>query len=119
MVNLFLKVQSIQLHKYLCLQLILHVVTASNLLCTAHTAPGDSNKSIKQIISMKEKTNVFALISLFLQESGVPNAYFDDENLLKTVMNLFAAGTDTTGITLRWAFLYMAKYPKIQGRSFR
>ena len=28
--------------------------------------------------------------------------------------NLFAAGTDTTATTLRWALLLMAKYPQIQ-----
>ncbi|XP_045898475.1 cytochrome P450 2K1-like [Micropterus dolomieu] len=31
-----------------------------------------------------------------------------------TVLNLFAAGTDTTATTLRWGLLLMAKYPKIQ-----
>ncbi|XP_070844126.1 cytochrome P450 2K3-like [Chaetodon trifascialis] len=34
--------------------------------------------------------------------------------LLMTVVQLFAAGTDTTAATLRWALLLMAKYPKIQ-----
>lgn len=31
------------------------------------------------------------------------------------MINLFAAGTDTTGNTLQWCLLYMAKYPHIQG----
>ncbi|KAF1376950.1 hypothetical protein PFLUV_G00216830 [Perca fluviatilis] len=31
-----------------------------------------------------------------------------------TVQNLFSAGTDTSGTTLRWGLLFMAKYPKIQ-----
>ncbi|XP_068565336.1 cytochrome P450 2K1-like [Cebidichthys violaceus] len=35
-----------------------------------------------------------------------------DENLMITVVNLFGAGTDTTGTTLRWGLLF--KYPKIQ-----
>uniref|UniRef100_A0A671X3S2 Uncharacterized protein n=1 Tax=Sparus aurata TaxID=8175 RepID=A0A671X3S2_SPAAU len=49
-----------------------------------------------------------------LEESEVTNSYFHDDNLMETVLNLFAAGTDTTATTLRWALLLMAKYPKIQ-----
>ncbi|XP_076612268.1 cytochrome P450 2K1-like [Chaetodon auriga] len=49
-----------------------------------------------------------------LEESGVTNSHFHDENLMMTVLQLFAAGTDTTATTLRWALLLMAKYPKIQ-----
>uniref|UniRef100_A0A8C9XVN2 Cytochrome P450 n=1 Tax=Sander lucioperca TaxID=283035 RepID=A0A8C9XVN2_SANLU len=40
--------------------------------------------------------------------------YFNERNLLQTVINLFGAGTDTTATTLRWGLLFMAKNPKIQ-----
>ncbi|XP_038582468.1 cytochrome P450 2K1-like isoform X1 [Micropterus salmoides] len=49
-----------------------------------------------------------------LEESGITNSHFHDNNLMITVLNLFAAGTDTTATTLRWGLLLMAKYPKIQ-----
>lgn len=52
-----------------------------------------------------------------MQESGT-KSHFHNENLLITVLNLFAAGTDTTATTLRWALLFMAKYPQIQGESW-
>ncbi|KAJ8362789.1 hypothetical protein SKAU_G00116200 [Synaphobranchus kaupii] len=48
------------------------------------------------------------------EESDQPGSYFHNNNLAFTVNHLFAAGTDTTGTTLRWALLLMAKYPHIQ-----
>ncbi|KAM7368360.1 hypothetical protein PAMP_014583 [Pampus punctatissimus] len=58
--------------------------------------------------------DAFLLRKQNLEESGITNSHFNNENLLTTVLNLFAAGTDTTATTLRWALLLMAKYPKIQ-----
>ncbi|KAM9385825.1 cytochrome P450 2J6-like [Pholidichthys leucotaenia] len=39
---------------------------------------------------------------------------FVEENLIMCVLDLFVGGSETTSTTLRWAFLYMAKYPAIQ-----
>ncbi|XP_042171281.1 cytochrome P450 2K1 isoform X2 [Oncorhynchus tshawytscha] len=49
-----------------------------------------------------------------LEESGNMDSFYHDDNLVFSVGNLFAAGTDTTGTTLRWGLLLMAKYPHIQ-----
>uniref|UniRef100_A0A3Q3X681 Uncharacterized protein n=1 Tax=Mola mola TaxID=94237 RepID=A0A3Q3X681_MOLML len=51
-----------------------------------------------------------------LEGSGITNSHFHNENLLHTIMNLFAAGTDTTATTVRWGLLFMARYPKIQDK---
>lgn len=51
-----------------------------------------------------------------LEDSGVENSHFHDDNLLYSVINLFAAGSDTTANTLKWCLLFMAKYPHIQAR---
>uniref|UniRef100_A0A3B4UB71 Cytochrome P450 2K1-like n=1 Tax=Seriola dumerili TaxID=41447 RepID=A0A3B4UB71_SERDU len=49
-----------------------------------------------------------------LEESGIKDSHYHDDNLMYSVMNLFAAGTDTTGNSLQWCLLFMAKYPHIQ-----
>ncbi|XP_031669594.1 cytochrome P450 2K1-like [Oncorhynchus kisutch] len=49
-----------------------------------------------------------------LEESGKMDSFYHDDNLFFSVGNLFGAGTDTTGTTLRWGLLLMAKYPHIQ-----
>nr|AUX14893.1 cytochrome p450 CYP2K47 [Kryptolebias marmoratus] len=80
---------------------------------------------LKLLNNLKETLNpqmcrgvadVFMVPDLHLQESGISNSNYTDENLLATVMNLFAAGTETTTTTLRWSLLYMTKYPKIQAK---
>ncbi|XP_046893412.1 cytochrome P450 2K1-like [Hypomesus transpacificus] len=49
-----------------------------------------------------------------LEESGSVASLYHDDNIVYSVANLFAAGTDTTGTTLRWGLLLMAKYPHMQ-----
>ncbi|XP_073679627.1 cytochrome P450 2J4-like [Garra rufa] len=41
-------------------------------------------------------------------------AEFTEDNLMYCVVDLFGAGTETTSNTLRWALLFMAKYPDVQ-----
>ncbi|XP_030646575.1 cytochrome P450 2K1-like [Chanos chanos] len=60
--------------------------------------------------------DVFLTRKQSAEELGEKDSLFHDSNLIYTIANLFAAGTDTTGTTLRWGFLLMAKYPHIQDR---
>ncbi|KAL3053725.1 hypothetical protein OYC64_006115 [Pagothenia borchgrevinki] len=48
------------------------------------------------------------------EDSCVKDTLYNEKNLIFTVTNLFAAGTDTTSATLRWGLLLMAKYPHVQ-----
>ncbi|XP_068098769.1 cytochrome P450 2D6-like isoform X2 [Hyperolius riggenbachi] len=47
---------------------------------------------------------------------GDPNTSLNDSNLLFTTYDLFAAGSETTSTTLRWALLFMLLYPDIQSK---
>lgn len=49
------------------------------------------------------------------QESEIENSHYHEQNLVNSLMNLFAAGTDTTALTLQWCLLFMAKFPHFQG----
>lgn len=42
---------------------------------------------------------------------------FSYNNLRLVTADLFAAGSETTSTTLRWAFLYMLLHPEIQSKS--
>ncbi|XP_070836475.1 cytochrome P450 2K1-like isoform X1 [Chaetodon trifascialis] len=81
-------------------------------------------KDIKDIIKhLKESLNPHicrGLVDCFLirkqkeEDSCVVDTHYNERNLIFTVTNLFAAGTDTTAATLRWGLLFMTKYPHIQ-----
>uniref|UniRef100_A0A673ABA9 Cytochrome P450 2J2-like n=1 Tax=Sphaeramia orbicularis TaxID=375764 RepID=A0A673ABA9_9TELE len=51
-----------------------------------------------------------------LNEIQTDDSTFDEECLIMSVLDLFAAGSETTSTTLRWALLFMVKYPEIQER---
>ncbi|CAI5675477.1 cytochrome P450 2K1 [Oreochromis niloticus] len=84
----------------------------------------DNKAEVKRIIgNLKETLNpemcrcfvdAFLIHRQKLEESEIKDSHYHDDNLLYSVINLFAAGTDTTGNTLQWCLLYMAKYPHIQ-----
>ncbi|XP_062580761.1 cytochrome P450 2C27-like isoform X2 [Saccostrea cucullata] len=44
---------------------------------------------------------------------------FEDEQLVVTVQDLFAAGSETTVTTLRWAFLFLIHHPDIQTKLLK
>ncbi|XP_069590375.1 cytochrome P450 2K1-like isoform X2 [Ranitomeya imitator] len=62
--------------------------------------------------------NITGFIDAYLlkqeQEATKAQTYFNEENLLISVLDLFAAGTETTSTTVRWGILLMMKYPEIQ-----
>uniref|UniRef100_A0A0B7BVS1 Cytochrome P450 n=1 Tax=Arion vulgaris TaxID=1028688 RepID=A0A0B7BVS1_9EUPU len=51
-------------------------------------------------------------------QAGV-STYLDKKNLVRTMMDLFQGGTDTTSITICWVILYMLNYPEIQEKVYQ
>lgn len=85
----------------------------------------NKEEKMKIIADLKETLNpqmcrcfvdAFLTRKLNLEESEIKNSHYHEENLVHSVINLFAAGTDTTGSTIQWCLLFMAKYPHIQER---
>ncbi|EGW03088.1 Cytochrome P450 2C38, partial [Cricetulus griseus] len=58
--------------------------------------------------------NVKLIGSSRIVENDISADYFNEENLLALVSNLFAAGTETTATTLRWGVTLMMRYPEVQ-----
>uniref|UniRef100_R4GDE0 Cytochrome P450 family 2 subfamily J member 2 n=1 Tax=Anolis carolinensis TaxID=28377 RepID=R4GDE0_ANOCA len=53
------------------------------------------------------------------KSKGDPKSTFSEENLAQSILDLFAAGTETTSSTLQWALLFMVAYPNIQERVYK
>nr|XP_022312398.1 cytochrome P450 2C8-like isoform X2 [Crassostrea virginica] len=59
-------------------------------------------------------------IDVFLKkmiaEKNNPSATFDDDQLLKIIVELFVAGTETASTALRWFSLFMIRHPDVQDK---
>ncbi|XP_066974435.1 cytochrome P450 2L1-like isoform X1 [Macrobrachium rosenbergii] len=56
----------------------------------------------------------------FLEMEGQkndPNSTMNLEDLCHTLTDLFGAGSITTAMTIKWAVLYLAKYPEVQKKA--
>ncbi|KAG9355575.1 hypothetical protein JZ751_000413 [Albula glossodonta] len=76
-------------------------------------------KVYKQRKAEHDSNDVRCFIDSFIarqkeEERKNLRTYFDEENMVLSSGNLFAAGTETTSTTLRWGLLLMIKHPDIQ-----
>jgi len=59
---------------------------------------------------------VHAFVKAAKQEQG---KNFNDAQLVSTVIDLFAAGTETASSAIRWAVLYLARQPDLQEKIYQ
>ncbi|XP_072029611.1 cytochrome P450 2J4-like [Amphiura filiformis] len=78
---------------------------------------------IKEHRQKFDKDNMHDIIDVFLneielaeKEQGDRVDYIHLKSLTATASFLFLAGTETSSTTLRWALLYITKYPEIQAQ---
>ncbi|KAM6948692.1 cytochrome P450 2J4-like [Aplochiton taeniatus] len=76
--------------------------------------PSEPRDYIDYYLEQTEKASKLRDLLDILDGSSDPGAGFDDANMVLCIMDLLLAGTETTYTSLRWALLYMIKYPHIQ-----
>ncbi|XP_042870726.1 uncharacterized protein LOC122252352 [Penaeus japonicus] len=85
------------------------------------------SKLMKQLVKEHQATldpeNPRDYIDAYLLEMEArkddPQSTMSIEDLLNCLSDLFVAGTETVSSTLRWAILYLAKYPEVQAKVQR
>ncbi|XP_040179172.1 cytochrome P450 2A10-like isoform X2 [Rana temporaria] len=92
-------------------------LSVSNVICSIVFGERFDYEDKKFISYLKLLQEMATLLNSRLgQEKNNPKTEFHKDNLLGTVADLFFAGTETTSVTLRYAFLILLKYPEIQER---
>ncbi|XP_072039505.1 cytochrome P450 2U1-like [Amphiura filiformis] len=99
------------------LQLSRYNAMAKNVKCTMDFAEDFVNGHKK--VHVENEPNDF--IDVYLDEikqrqKSNLDSFVNEKNLIAIVRDIFAAGTETTSSTLRWAVLYMIVFPQIQDR---
>uniref|UniRef100_A0A8B9L2X4 Uncharacterized protein n=1 Tax=Astyanax mexicanus TaxID=7994 RepID=A0A8B9L2X4_ASTMX len=54
------------------------------------------------------------LVEMKKQQGSNEDSTFHENNMVRSTIDLFAAGTETTANTLRWGLIYMMEHPDVQ-----
>ncbi|XP_072050362.1 cytochrome P450 2J1-like [Amphiura filiformis] len=86
-----------------------------------NTVLGFVDKAIEEHQHEFDAENLNDYIDVYLKEIQMAKqlnveSFIDRHNLAAVIVDLFAAGTDTTSTTLIWGILFMMAYPEIQER---
>ncbi|XP_070543694.1 uncharacterized protein [Ptychodera flava] len=77
---------------------------------------------IKKHRATLDENNIRDFIDAYLVEAGNGNELkveFSDAQLEHVLLDLFAAGTETTATTLKWAMLFMMNHPQEQEKVYQ
>ncbi|XP_072013048.1 cytochrome P450 2U1-like [Amphiura filiformis] len=89
-------------------KLIMHIITFYKemiKIARDNYTPGDPRTFIDMYLDNQEKIH---------QENPDIAEWFDEDDLISTIADLFAAGTETSSTTLKWGLFYMVLQPDIQ-----
>ncbi|CAN9505273.1 unnamed protein product [Ophioblennius macclurei] len=98
------------------------VKNRQQMLKNAQLLINDMKDLVQQLNETLTPHSCRGLVDCFLirkqkqEDSSDGTSLYTEKNLISVLTNLFAAGTDTTATTLKWALLLMAKYPHIQDK---
>ncbi|XP_043213105.1 cytochrome P450 2C15-like [Amphibalanus amphitrite] len=53
-------------------------------------------------------------IDCMLQERSRNPQLFTNRHMIRSILDLFLAGHDTTAVTIEWAFIYLCQHPEVQ-----
>ncbi|KAK6019139.1 unspecific monooxygenase, partial [Ostertagia ostertagi] len=77
----------------------------SDIASGLHSLEGEGNDFVDAFLIQMEKNKKLGIASSF-----------DDESLTHTLLDLWAAGQETTATTLKWAFAYLLMYPEVKAK---
>ncbi|XP_046374587.2 cytochrome P450 2U1-like [Haliotis rufescens] len=82
---------------------------------------GEIEKDVEEHFNNYDEDNVDDFITAYIKEMKLRGSdeTFDRGHLVKTVRDLFIAGTETTATTIRWTLLYFLHNPEVQEKCFR
>lgn len=74
-----------------------------------------AEKKIEEHRETFDANNIRDFIDMYILFTKEEKTHsFTDANVFRTIVDLFSAGSDTSAMSLNWAFLYMANYPDVQ-----
>ncbi|KAG8136262.1 putative Cytochrome P450 2J5-like protein, partial [Naja naja] len=95
--------------------LVLNAV--SNVICAlsfGHQFASEDENFQKLIQALKTIVNFIAGFFHMHQSKNDPSSTYNEENLAHCIYDFFAAGTDTSFVSMKWALILLANHPDIQ-----
>ncbi|XP_064080595.1 cytochrome P450 2L1-like [Macrobrachium nipponense] len=98
------------INKFFRMEILDHTVAATKKLF------GKTIEARKAELDINHAENVIDEYLIQMNDKTEIAEFFNEEDLMTVIFDLFSAGFETTSIMLRWMILYAAKYPDVQKR---
>ncbi|XP_064083971.1 cytochrome P450 2L1-like isoform X3 [Macrobrachium nipponense] len=98
------------INKFFRMEILDHTVAAAKKLF------GKTIEARKAELDINHAENVIDEYLIQMNDKTEIAEFFNEEDLMTVIFDLFSAGFETTSNVLRWMILYAAKYPDVQKR---